>query len=318
MEQWLSKEFWEHFARQSVEWIVTTVPSLLVVIVVAFVALRLVNFFLKRVRAMMMSRVRKGRELDIEETEKRVDTLLGILGSAVKIAAWTMILMVVLRELGVDIAPLIAGAGIVGLAIGFGAQELVRDIISGFFMLLENQIRGGDVAILNGTGGLVENVGLRTTVLRDLSGVVHVFQNGKINSLSNMTKEWSAMVFDVGVAYKEDTDRVTEVMEEVAEQMRADPDYRSKINEPLEVFGVDGFGDSAVIIKARLKTKPIQQWAVGREYRRRLKKAFDEKGIEIPFPHRTIYWGAEISPLSVQTGMGSAGGERGGPGGSQT
>lgn len=317
MEQWLSREFWEQFAQEALEWVISTVPSLIVVAAAAFIALRLISFFLKRARGMMMARVRKGQELDIEETEKRVDTLLGILSSAVRVATWAMILMVVLRELGVDIAPLIAGAGIVGLAVGFGAQELVRDVISGFFMLLENQIRGGDVAILNGTGGLVESVGLRTTVLRDLSGVVHVFQNGKINSLSNMTKEWSAMVFDVGVAYKEDTDRVTKVMEEVAEEMRADPEYLNKINEPLEVFGVDGFGDSAVIIKARLKTKPIQQWAVGREYRRRLKKAFDEKGIEIPFPHRTIYWGAEISPLSVQTGTGSAAGEAGETGGSQ-
>jgi small-conductance mechanosensitive channel len=138
-------------------------------------------------------------------------------------------------------------------------------------------------------------------VLRDLSGVVHVFQNGKVNSLSNMTKKWSGMVFDIGVAYKEDTDKVYEIMIQVAEELRADPDFENKILEPIEVFGVDQFADSAVVIKARFKTKPIEQWAVGREYRRRLKKAFDEQGIEIPFPHRTVYWGEEIKPLHLKT-----------------
>ena len=230
-----------------------------------------------------------------------LDTLLGILRSIVKVIIWLMMGMLFLREVGIDIAPIIAGAGIVGLAVGFGAQELVRDFISGFFMLLENQIREGDVAIVNGTGGLVEHVGMRTIVLRDLSGVVHVFQNGKVNTLANMTKNWSGIVFDIGVAYKEDTDKVVEVIQHVAEELRAEPDFNNKILEPIEIFGVDGFGDSAVIIKARFKTKPIEQWAVGREYRRRLKKAFDEQGIEIPFPHRTVYWGEDIKPLQLKT-----------------
>lgn len=250
----------------------------------------------------MLKHMQNGSELDAGEMGKRIDTLLGILRSMIKIIAWLMIGMLFLRKIGIDIAPILAGAGIAGLALGFGAQELVRDFISGFFMLLENQIRAGDVAIVNGTGGLVEHVGLRTIVLRDLSGVVHVFQNGKINSLSNMTKNWSGMVLDIGIAYKEDTDKVVEVIREVAEELRADPDFQHKILEPIEIFGVDQFADSAVIIKARFKTKPIEQWAVGREYRRRLKKAFDKQGIEIPFPHRTVYWGEEINPLQLQTG----------------
>jgi small conductance mechanosensitive channel len=166
-------------------------------------------------------------------------------------------------------------------------------------ILMENQIRVGDVAIINGTGGLVEAIELRTVTLRDLSGVVHIFQNGKINTLANMTKEWSAMIFDVGVAYKEDTDKVTEVIKSTAEGMMNDEVFGEKILEPLEIFGVDKFADSAVVIKARFKTRPLDQWAVGREFNRRLKKAFDEKGIEIPFPHRTIYWGDEIHPLKV-------------------
>lgn len=301
MDTWLSPTFWQEIISQTVAWIITTLPSLLIIFVMAFLALKLTNIFLHRLKPLMIKHMESGTEIDTTEMEKRIDTLLKILRSMIKIIVWLMIGMLILRKIGIDIAPIIAGAGIVGLAIGFGAQELVRDFISGFFMLLENQIRNGDVAIINGTGGLVEHVGMRTIVLRDLSGVVHIFQNGKINTLSNMTKNWSGMVFDIGVAYKEDTDRVVDVIQQVADEQRADPDFKNKILEPIEIFGVDQFGDSAVVIKARFKTKPIEQWAVGREFRRRLKKAFDDQGIEIPFPHRTVYWGEEIKPLQIKT-----------------
>ncbi|MBN1980452.1 MAG: mechanosensitive ion channel family protein [Chitinivibrionales bacterium] len=197
--------------------------------------------------------------------------------------------MIILKKIGIDIAPLLAGAGVAGLAVGFGAQELIRDIISGFFMLLENQIRTGDVVTVNGTSGLVENIGLRTLRLRDLSGTVHVFQNGKIQTLSNMTKEWSAMVFDIGVSYTSDIDMVKTIMADVGKGLQNDALFAEKIIAPLEIFGVDAFGESAIIIKARIKTKPIQQWDVGREYLSRLKTAFDINGIEIPYPHRTIF-----------------------------
>jgi len=301
MDQWLSPTFWQEIISQTVAWTITTLPALLVILILAFILLKATNIFLHRIKPLMLKHMANDTDLDTGEIEKRLDTLLGIMRSIIKIIAWAMIIMLFLRKIGIDIAPIIAGAGIVGLAFGFGAQELVRDFISGFFMLLENQIREGDVAIVNGTGGLVEHVGLRTIVLRDLSGVVHVFQNGKINTLSNMTKKWSGMVLDIGVAYKEDTDKVVEVIKQVAEVLRADPNFENKILEPIEIFGVDQFADSAVIIKARFKTKPIEQWAVGREYRRRLKKAFDEQGIEIPFPHRTVYWGEEIKPLQLRT-----------------
>lgn len=301
MDEWLSPTFWQEIVSQTVVWIITTLPSLLIIVVLAFLSLKLTNVFIHRLKPLMMKHMESGTELDTTEMKKRIDTLLNILRSLIKIIVWLMIGMLILRKIGIDIAPIIAGAGIVGLAIGFGAQELVRDFISGFFMLLENQIRTGDVAIINGTGGLVEKVGLRTIVLRDLSGIVHIFQNGKINTLSNMTKNWSGMVFDIGVAYKEDTDKVVEVIQHVAEELQADSDFKNKILEPLEIFGVDQFGDSAVIIKARFKTKPIEQWTVGREFRRRLKKAFDDNCIEIPFPHRTVYWGEEIKPLQIHT-----------------
>lgn len=301
MDNWLSSTFWNDLVSQTVTWLISTLPSLLIIAILAFILFKVTNLFLRRIKPIMLKHMESGSDLDSRELEKRLDTLLGILRSIIKVIIWVMVGMLVLRKIGIDIAPIIAGAGIVGLAVGFGAQELVRDFIAGFFMLLENQIREGDVAIVNGTGGLVEHVGMRTIVLRDLSGVVHVFQNGKINTLSNMTKNWSGMVFDIGVAYKEDTDKVAEVIQQVAEELRADPDFRDKILEPIEIFGVDEFGDSAVIMKARFKTVPIEQWAVGREYRRRLKKAFDEQGIEIPFPHRTIYWGEEIKPLELKT-----------------
>ncbi len=289
MREWITSEFWENISRQTFEWIVTISPSILLIILLAGVGLKAVDAILHRVRKIVTKQLKPANEVDSIELEKRMDTLVGILRSSLKIVLWAMVLMLLLRRLGIDVAPLIAGAGIAGLAIGFGAQELVRDVISGFFILLEDQIRAGDVAAINGTGGLVESIGLRTVVLRDQTGTVHVFQNGKINTLSNMTKGWSAAVFDIGVAYKEDTDRVIETMKEVAEELRADPEFGPNILEPMEVFGVDAFGESAVVIKSRLKTLPIKQWFVGREYRSRLKKAFDVKGIEIPFPQRTVY-----------------------------
>ncbi len=179
---------------------------------------------------------------------------------------------------------------------GFGGKNLVRDVINGFFIILENQVRVGNVAVVKGTGGLVEAISFRTITLRDLSGTVHIFPNGTVTILANMTKDWSAYVMDIGVAYKEDTDHVAEIMRAVAEDLGQDKHMGRKILEPIEIFGVDAFGESEVVIKARIKTLPIEQWAVEREYRRRLKKAFDWEKIEIPFPHRTLYMGKGSPP----------------------
>jgi small conductance mechanosensitive channel len=255
---------------------------------------------IKRLSNFILNRAYKNATIDDVEAEKRIKTLMGILLGIGKILIWATAIMVLLNKLNIDIKPILAGAGIVGLAVGFGAQELVRDSISGFFILLENQIRTGDVAIINGTGGSVEKIELRTTTLRDFSGVVHIFQNGKINTISNMTKEWSAVVLDMGVAYKEDPEKVIQIMTDVGLKMQDDAEFGPKIIEPIEVVGVDNFADSAVVIRARIKTRPIEQWNVGREYRKRLKKAFDQNGIEIPFPHTTIYWGDDIKPLKME------------------
>lgn len=260
---------------------------------------------LQRLEALLI-RTGEVTETDSEAARKRVTTLVSLLRTLATVVIWAVVGVVVLAQLGLDVTPILAGAGIVGLAVGFGAQNLVRDLISGFFLVLENQVRVGDVAIVNGTGGLVEALTFRTIVLRDLAGVVHVFPNGTVDTLSNMTMGWSAYVIDVGVAYKEDTDRVVAVLKGVAEELQKDPAYAPLILEPLEVFGVDDFRESEVTIKVRLKTQPIQQWTVGREYRRRIKRAFDAEGIEIPFPHRTLYMGETSKPFPVLLTDGSA------------
>ena len=298
VDRWLSGDFWVKVLRDTVQWALVALPRVFLVLVLAFGLLKGLDFLVHRLGI----QVQANGESNLSQVEhaKRRRTLMGILRKTGHVAIWGVALMLVLRQIGLDVAPLIAGAGIVGLAVGFGAQELVRDVITGFFMLFENQVRVGDVAIVNGQGGLVERIGLRTIVLRDQSGVVHIFQNGKVSTLANMTKEWSAMLFEIGVAYKEDTDVVFDVMREVAESMQEDENYSQKILEPLELFGIESFGDNAVVIKARLKTLPIEQWSVGREYRRRLKKAFDERGIELPFPHRTLYWGEASQPFRLR------------------
>lgn len=245
------------------------------------------------------SLIEQGRQQgDItSEATKRAETLVRLLRQGVSIMIWVVALLIVLNELGVSVGPILASAGVAGLAVGFGAQNLVRDVISGFFLILENQVRVGDVAVVNGTGGLVEAINFRTLVLRDLAGTVHVFPNGSITTLSNLTKEWSAYVFEIGVAYKEDTDRVVQVMRNVADELKQDMNFGRLIIDEIEIFGVDKLADSAVIIKGRIKTQPIKQWDVGREFLRRIKQRFDREGIEIPFPHRSLYFGSASTPF---------------------
>ena len=299
MKDLFSQEFYDELFSQLIAWSIETLPKLLLTLVLFFIVLRSIKMILRKMKKLIIDNVHSGNSENQLEKEKRANTLINITRGVLVVAMWLIFIMIFLRQLGLDIAPILAGAGIVGLAVGFGAQELVRDAISGFFMILENRVRTGDVAVVNGTGGLVENINLRTVTLRDLSGVVHTFQNGKINTLANMTKEWSAMVFDIGVAYKENVDDVIKTIHEVGDKMQGDSDFKDKFMDKIEVFGLDKFGDSAVVIKARIRTKPSEQWMVGREFNRRLKQVFDERGIEIPFPHRTIYWGDEIAPLKL-------------------
>jgi small conductance mechanosensitive channel len=287
----------------TIDRITPLVFSLLRVIAILFAAViasKIASRFVRilRTRIVEVTRWRRGEETTFE-LEKRTATIGGIIRKTVGVIIWAVALVMALREIGFDIAPILAGAGVAGLAIGFGAQNLVRDVITGLFMLIENQIRVNDVAIINGTGGLVEEINLRTTVLRGVDGTVHIFPNGAITTLSNMTREFSYYVFDVGVGYNEDTDHVIEILKAISEGMRQEPEYRTLILEPLDVLGVDRFGESAVIIKVRIKTLPSKQWTVGREMNRRIKKRFTEEGIDIPFPQRSV-WFSEPVPFKMQ------------------
>lgn len=225
------------------------------------------------------------------EASARTKTLLTVARKALTITLTIVSTLMVLSELGVDIAPLLAGAGVLGLAIGFGAQKLVQDVITGVFILLEDQIAVGDVVSVGDKAGLVEAVSIRTLRLRDLSGTVHTIPFSAISIVSNLTKDFSFYVMEVGVAYRENADEVMQILRELGAELQQNEEYGPFILEPLEVLGVDSFADSAVVIKARIKTTPIKQWWVGREFNRRMKQRFDERGIEIPFPHRTIYFG---------------------------
>jgi moderate conductance mechanosensitive channel len=269
------------------EWVMGNGIQLVFTLVVAYVALRFSGFVSTRVLSLLQ------RDKTDPEACKRADTLSAVVNWVLRTGILIVAIIMSLGAIGVEIAPIIAAAGIVGLAVGFGAQNLVQDVISGFFILLEDQVRVGDVVQLNDKGGLVERITLRTIILRDLAGSVHYVRNGKIDIVTNMTKDYSRYVFDVGVAYRENVDEVIEVLKQIDTELRADPDFKDDILQPIEILGLDKFADSALIIKARTTTKPIKQWRVGREFNRRLKMKFDELGIEIPFPHLTLYPGQD-------------------------
>lgn len=293
-----SKLFAE-FLENVASWLINDLPVLLVITIAFLILLKSIKYIVKGFSRVLHSRSKKDDEITKSEREKRVNTLTGIIATILRIILVFLFVVIVLEKLGVAIGPILASAGIIGLAVGFGAQELVRDMISGFFLLLEDQIRIGDAVELNGVWGIVESIELRTIKLRDISGVVHVFQNGKINTLSNMSKDWSALVLNVGVAYKEKYDHVTEVIKKVGNEMYTNSRFKDIMIEPLEIAGLNEFADSAIVIRVIIKTKPGLQWESGREFRRRIKEAFDAENIEIPFPHRTVYWGEKIDPLKL-------------------
>ncbi|WP_425450495.1 mechanosensitive ion channel domain-containing protein [Virgifigura deserti] len=223
----------------------------------------------------------------------RVRTLLPLLRNAFRVTLAIVVGLIVLAELGINIGPLLAAAGVAGLAIGFGAQTLVQDIITGVFILAEDSISIGDVVDLGGHSGVVEAMTIRTIRLRDLSGTVHTIPFSSVSTVQNLTKEFSYAVFTIGVAYREDVDEVIEVLKGIGAELQADEQFGPEIIGEMEVFGLDSFGDSAVNIKGRIMTRPLKQWMVAREFNRRVKRAFDEKGIEIPFPHQTLYFGED-------------------------
>lgn len=251
----------------------------------------------------------KGSEAD----SQRLLTLLPLIRNFVRIALAVFATLIVLSELGIDIAPLLAGAGVVGLAIGFGAQTLVKDVITGIFMLVEDSIAVGDWVRISDQLGRIESMSIRTVRIRDIDGQVHTIPFGEITMVTNMNREFGIALMDIGVAYREDYDEVVKVLERVGQELYEDPDWNGDILSPLEVQGLQNLGDSAVEIRVRYRTKPVTQWKIRREFLRRVKKAFDVEGIEIPFPHQTIYFGEDkkgnAPPLHLRTAAVPADGE---------
>ena len=265
--------------------------SLLSIVTVLFVALLIWEIFGSAIERYLNGVGADGKPL---ARSARTRTLLPLLRTTVLIVLFVMVGLIVLSQIGVNIAPLLAGAGIAGIAIGFGSQALVKDVITGLFILLEDTLSVGDVVdVGNGHSGVVEALSIRAIRLRDMAGTVHTVPFSDVTTVQNLTKGYAYYVVNVGVSYREDTDEVTEVLKTVADDLRSDPKFAPVMLGPIEVLGVDRFADSAVIIQARLKTLAMQQWSVGREFNRRLKKAFDQRGIEMPFPHQTIYFGED-------------------------
>lgn len=273
-------------ARNILRWFSEHGPRILGIILGMILLLWGARALNKRIIKMIADRGQQGTP---EERQNRAQTLVAVFQNAVSIAIIGGGLLMLLAEVQINIVPLVGGAAVLGLAVAFGAQNLIKDYFYGFMILLENQYGINDVVKIGEVGGLVERVTLRITILRDLEGVVHFVPNGQIATVSNMTHGWSRALFDIGVSYKEDVDRVIEVLIEECKELRRDPQFRGMILESPEMLGVDKLGDSAVMIKFFIKTRPLKQWLVKREMLRRIKKKFDELGIEIPFPHRTVY-----------------------------
>ncbi|MEK6718102.1 MAG: mechanosensitive ion channel family protein [candidate division NC10 bacterium] len=265
-------------------WLKTSGLRLVVIGIGSILLVRLLRVVADRILRLMTN----GGAPAVTEREKRARTLASLLRTVGTTLVLIVAVMMALREIGLDITPLIAGAGVAGLAIGFGAQSLIKDIVAGFFILLEDQFHVGDVIQAGGVSGQVERMTLRMTIVRDLQGTVHFIPNGEIKVASNLTKEWSRAVLEIGVGYEEDVDRVMAVLTEVGHSLADDETFGKLVLEPPQVLGVEALADSQVTIRMLAKTLPLKQWEVARELRRRIKARFDREGIQIPYPHRVI------------------------------
>ena len=272
-------------------------------IVVILLLAWLVATLLRRAIRLLRSRIEA--RIDDREALKRAETLTRVFKYIVTVVITLVAGMMVLSELGVSLAPILGAAGIVGVAVGFGAQSLVKDFVSGFFILFEDQIRTGDVVRIASHSGLVEEITLRHTRLRDYEGNVHYVPNGMIDSVVNMSRGFAHSVMDIGVAYREHLDEVYAVLRETARKMRADEVYGPRILDDLEIAGVERWDNSAVVVRCRFRVIALEQWSVRREFLRRLKQSFDDAGIEIPYPHLTLYAGQDqegnAPPLNLRT-----------------
>lgn len=276
-------------------WLTSDIGSLIIGRLISIAAIALVALVIWEVTSSVVDRYLSASDEEITQKARgqRARTLLPLVRNTLRIVIGVVALLMILTEIGIDVTPILAGVGVIGLAIGFGAQTLVKDVITGIFILLENSLAVGDVVSVGGSSGVVETITIRSIRLRDIQGSVHTIPYSSAATVTNMTKEYSHYLVEVGVAYRESYDEVTEILCEVGEDLRADVEFGADILEPIDIMGLDRFEDSAVIVRARLKTTAGKQWGIGREYNRRLKTAFDARGIEMPFPHQTIYFGED-------------------------
>jgi small conductance mechanosensitive channel len=277
----------ENLMQNLVPWLLSSGLKILAILVGAF----LITHFGARIIESAIAKGIKVKDRTKEGAARRQKTLVGIFNGALRVFVWLVVAMMVLSELGLNIGPILAGAGLLGVALGFGAQWMVRDFLAGMFIILENQYRVGDVVCLDDACGLVEDITLRKTVMRDLDGKEMHIPNGSFKMAANLTHGYSRAHMDVAVAYKENLDKVIKIINKIGNQMAQEEPWKGYILKPIQVLGSgpDKFGDSAVIIKVLGETQPLKQWDTLREFRRRLKESFDKEGVEIPFPQMAIW-----------------------------
>ncbi|HYE33285.1 MAG TPA: mechanosensitive ion channel family protein [Methylomirabilota bacterium] len=281
----MNQERWSEWVGHAIMWAEQSpIFRILVVLLFALLGLYAVRLAMKRLYQALIWR----NEEDIE-IQKRGQTLTSFVRYTLATAIIAVSFITILKEVGLDIRPILTGAGIVGLAVGFGAQNLVADIISGIFILLEDQVRVGDVVNLKGKGGLVEKIGLRTIQLRDLEGAVHYVRNGQVDIVTNMTKGFSNYVIELAVALDTNVDAVMDIFRQVDGEMRADERFKADILKPMDIFGIERLTDSGIVVRARTTTKPLRQWDIGREFLKRIKVRFDQQGISLAHPQRTFH-----------------------------
>jgi len=276
----------QEILRNIEPWLFEHGIKILAILIAAYFLQRFAGVFIEKI---VRKAVPSKHFLTKEAERKREDTLIRIFSVSLQITVWILTAMMILQEIGFNVGPLLAAAGIAGIALGFGGQYLIRDLISGLFIILENQYRIGDVVCFDGTCGLVEDVSLRMTTLRNLDGVVSHIPHGEIKKVSNLSKDFARVNLDIGVSYSSNLEKVISVVNRVGKDLAKDKAWKEYIIKPPQFLRVDNFADSAIVIKILGETKPLKQWDVTGELRKRIKIAFDKEGIEIPFPQRVIH-----------------------------
>ncbi|MDD5013161.1 MAG: mechanosensitive ion channel family protein [Candidatus Pacebacteria bacterium] len=276
----------QNIIQNTLPWLLDHGIKIIFIVVISYFIRRSIGVFIKRfIEGIVVS----DHFLSKEAEKKREDTLIRIFSTTINILILIIALLMILQEFGLDIGPLIAAAGVIGVAVGFGGQYLIRDLISGLFIIIENQYRIGDIVCFDETCGLVEDITLRMTILRDMDGTVHHVPHGEIKKVSNLSKYFARVNLNIGVSYNSNLEKVIEVVNRVGQELVNDPKWKESIITAPQFLRVDDFADSAVIIKILGETKPLKQWEVAGELRKRLKIAFDKEGIEIPFPQTVIH-----------------------------